>query len=125
MTQDQPNRRRSPRVAVTGDVVGRIHTVTAAPILDLSATGALLEVSCALRPGSIYALRVQLSSDHHLNVRSRVVRSFIHGFEPSVGGEAMVKYRAAVEFVEISEAERAILKQHLGREETVLEEEFE
>ena len=50
-------RRRRPRVAVHGEVMGRIHTVASAPFVDLSESGALLEVACALRPGAFYTLR--------------------------------------------------------------------
>ena len=45
-------RRKKIRVAVNGDVHGRINSASAAPVLNLSESGALLEVSSVLRPGS-------------------------------------------------------------------------
>ena len=46
-------RRRWPRIPVRGEIVGQIYTETAAPLLDLSEGGALLEVPCVLRPRAI------------------------------------------------------------------------
>ena len=111
---DVKERRRSPRVAVNGEVLGRIHTVSAAPVLDISENGALLEVSSAVRPGSIYLLRLALSHERQLNLKSRVVRTYVHSFQPKEGGESVVTYRAAVEFLDVSEQERAFLREHIG-----------
>lgn len=123
--KEKSNRRKWERVTLGGEVVGRIHTVAAAPVLDLSENGALLEVPCSLRPGTLYALRLLLGPGRQLGLRCRVVRSYIHGFEPKTGGESMVKYRAAVEFVDLQETERTVIQHHLGRAEGILEEEFE
>jgi hypothetical protein len=39
------------------------------------------------------------------------VRSFIHGFDPAAGEEGVVRYRAALEFVGLSDEERAALRE--------------
>jgi len=122
--EDGRERRKHPRITVKGEVLGRIHTALPAPILDLSETGALLEVSSVLRPGSIYALRLTLGPDLVLSLRSRVVRSYVHGFQPRKGGETLVRYRAALEFIETTEADRALLRSHLGGLEGSLDQEF-
>lgn len=117
-------RRKRPRVSVQGEVLGRIHTSSSAPILDLSETGALLEVSSVLRPGSIYAVRLPVGPDSVLSLRGRVVRSYVHGFRPQKGGETLVRYRAALEFVETTPQDRALLRGHLDGMDEFLDEEF-
>lgn len=107
-------RRRRPRVPVHGEVIGRIHTMAAAPFIDFSETGALLAITCSLNPGAFYSLRFQFADGAELTLRTRVVRSYVHGFTQKPGGESVVQYRAAVEFVQVSEAEREILRRHIG-----------
>jgi hypothetical protein len=105
------DRRVRTRVAVHGDVLGKIHATNPAPVVNLSETGALVEVECVLRPGTVQMLRLPLAHAE-LTLRCRVVRSFIHGFE--AGEESSVRYRAALEFVGLSDEERAALRAHLG-----------
>ena len=107
-------RRRRPRVAVHGEVMGRIHTVASAPFVDLSETGALLEVSCALKPGAFYTLRFGVPEGRELVLKTRVIRSFVQGFQPGPRGESVVVYRTAVEFVETTAQDRAALERHLA-----------
>lgn len=99
---------------MNGEVQGKIHTVTSAPVLDISEHGALLEIPCALRPGSLYTLRIPFGQGPELGLRTRVVRSYVHGFEQKPGGEAAVKYRTAVEFVALSEHEQRLLQQRIA-----------
>lgn len=107
-------RRRHPRVPVHGEVMGSIHTVASAPFLDLSETGALLEVTCALKPGSFYRLRFSVPGDGDMLLKTRVVRSFVQGFKTGAKGETVLLYRTALEFVELLEGERTALRKHLG-----------
>jgi hypothetical protein len=107
-------RRRHPRVPVHGEVMGSIHTVASAPFVDLSVTGALLEAACALRPGSFYRLRFTIPGGGELILKTRVVRSAIHEFRPGPKGENELIYRTAVEFIEMTDADRAALERHLG-----------
>ena len=107
-------RRRRPRVAVRGEVMGRIHTVASAPFVDLSETGALLEVNCALKPGAFYTLRFLIPEGRELVLKTRVVRSFVQGFQPGPRGESVVVYRTAVEFVDTTAPDRAVLERHLA-----------
>ena len=103
------DRRVRARVAVHGDVLGKIHATNAAPVVNLSETGALVEVECVLRPGTVQMLRLPLGSGE-LTLRCRVVRSFIHGFDRAAGEESVVRYRAALEFVGLSDEERAAVR---------------
>ena len=116
MSQASPgskDRRVRARVAVHGDVLGKIHATNAAPIVNLSETGALVEVECVLRPGTVQMLRLPLRGSGELTVRCRVVRSFIYGFDRAAGEESVVRYRAALEFVGLSDEERAALRAQL------------
>ena len=116
---DQPKgsgaeRRRHPRVPVHGEVMGSIHTVASAPFVDLSLTGALLEATCALKPGSFYRLRFSIPEAGELVLKTRVVRSAIHEFRPGPKGERLIIYRTAVEFIDLPDADLAALGRHLG-----------
>ena len=108
------DRRVRARVAIHGDVLGKIHATSPAPVVNLSETGALVEVDCVLRPGSVQMLRLPLPGAGELVLRCRVVRSFIHGYDPAAGEESVVRYRAALEFVSLSDEERTALRAHLG-----------
>jgi PilZ domain-containing protein len=108
------DRRSTSRLALNGEVVGRMPSGAVVPLVDLSPNGALLEVYTVLRPGSVHALRLQLGSREEVTIQARVVRSFIHRFDNQARGEAMVLYRVAVEFVELRPPERAALEQSLS-----------
>ena len=97
-------------MAVHGDVLGKIHATSPAPVVNLSETGALVEVDCVLRPGTVQMLRLPLRGGGELTLRCRVVRSFIHGFDRAAGEESVVRYRAALEFVGLTDEERAALR---------------
>jgi hypothetical protein len=111
--KDRRNRRRFPRVPVHGEVSGRIHTVASAPVLDLSEGGALLEVPCVLRPRSLYSFRLSLGEGKVLTLQSSVVRSYVHSVETIADGETRVQYRAAIQFLNVSEADLALLRERL------------
>ena len=117
-------RRKRVRVTVSGEVQGRIHTVQAAPVLDISETGALLEVPCSLRPGAVYILHLPLDGGT-LTLQSRVVRSFVHGLARKADGETVVQYRTAVEFLGITDASRAKLQGHIGAHGGAFDEDFD
>jgi len=99
---------------VHGEVMGSIHTVASAPFVDLSETGALLEVTCALKPGSFYRLKFSIPGTGELMLKTRVVRSFVQGFKTGPRGEMVLLYRTALEFVELLEGDRTALRRHLG-----------
>lgn len=104
------NRRRFPRTPVHGEIVGQIYTETAAPVLDLSEGGALLEVPCVLRPRSLYTLRLALGGGAVLLIKASVVRSYVHHLETVAEGETRVRYHAALQFIDVGEPERGLLR---------------
>lgn len=112
---DGRERRKHPRVPLKGEVKGKIHTVSSAPVIDLSVEGALLEVPCALTPKSLYTMRLALSPTQHLEIKSKVVRSYVHGFERNARGETVIKYRAAVQFQAVPDNHKEALYQIVQR----------
>lgn len=70
----------------------RIRPGHGATLIDVSASGALIETHRRLLPGSLVEL--QMETDHHkTNVRGVVVHCFV-----SRVGPACVSYRGAIEF---------------------------
>jgi hypothetical protein len=112
---DGADRRRHPRIDTQGEVRARIHTIAAAPVINLSASGALLEVPCVLKPRSTYTLRLLFAPDRHLDLRVRVIRSYVHGFGRNEQGEQIIHYRAAMEFLAVPEGYLAALEQLAAR----------
>jgi len=84
------DRRRWPGAPLRGKVVGQIYTEHAAPIVDLSEGGALLEVPCALRPRSVYSVRLVLGPGTVLMLKASVVRSYVHRVESAGEGETQI-----------------------------------
>jgi hypothetical protein len=107
-------RRSTSRLALHGEVLGRMPSGAVVPVVDLSPTGALLEVYSVLRPGSVHGLRLQLGPREEVAVQARVVRSFIHRFDNQARGETVVLYRVAVEFTDLRAAEKAALERRLS-----------
>lgn len=112
---DGRERRKYPRVPLKGEVKGKIHTVSAAPVVDLSVEGALLEVPCVLKPKTLYILRLAVGPTEQLEVKGKVIRSYVHGFERNERGETVIKYRAAVQFHAIGDAQKEALSKTVER----------
>ena len=112
---DGRERRKYPRVPLKGEVKGKIHTVAAAPVVDLSVEGALLEVPCVLKPKTLYTLKLTVGPTEQLEVKGKVIRSYVHGFERNERGETIIKYRAAVQFEAVGDAEKETLHKTVER----------
>jgi hypothetical protein len=107
-------RRRFPRTPVHGEIVGQIYTETAAPVLDLSEGGALVEVPCVLRPRSFYTLRLALGNGAVLLLKAIVVRSYVHHLEKHGQGESRVRYHAALQFMDPAQGDRELLRRRIA-----------
>lgn len=112
---DGKERRKHPRIDLKGEVSGRIHSIASAPVVNLSASGALLEVPCVLKPRTVYTLRLAFGASQYLDVKVRIIRSYVHGFDRNEKGENVIKYRAAVEFMSLPDAQRVALEQVVSR----------
>jgi hypothetical protein len=107
-------RRRRPRVKLGGGVVAKVQTVLQAPIVDLSVTGALVEVEEALRPGARCTVRIPVSDDDVLRLSARVVRSILVSLAQRGDGARLPRYQAAVEFVDVSEEDAVRLSAYVA-----------
>ena len=105
-------RRKQLRVPAKGGVRGKIHTAASVPVLDLSMSGALLEVPCTLKVGEIYTLRLAIRPDV-LAIKSKVVRSYVHGFDKNERGEMVIKYRAAIQFLDLSDKYQTLIGSYI------------
>jgi PilZ domain-containing protein len=118
MAKSGRDRRRWRRAPLRGKLVGQIYTEHAAPIVDLSEGGALLEVPCALRPGSVYSVRLSLGPDTVLTLKASVVRSHVHRVVSVGEGETRIRYRVALQFVELRAPDQELLRRRLASEAT-------
>jgi PilZ domain len=75
--------------------------VVASTIVDLSLSGALLEVAATLPTKSRYTVRLERADGEPLELAGEVVRSYVHGFEKDEKGLPAVKYRAAIQFLDV------------------------
>lgn len=98
-------RRDHPRVPMDGSLKGKLESTVEAVLVDLSLSGALLEVASGLPASRRYGLRLPLQSGDSLELLAEVVRSYVHGFDRQPSGKPAVKYRAALQFVELDEAQ--------------------
>lgn len=108
-------RRDHPRVPIDGQLQGEIEACVVAPLMDLSLSGALIEVPSALPANARYSLKLPLSGTASLEIQAEVVRSYVHGFETIAAGKPAVKYRAALKFVDLSSVQQGQLKQLIDR----------
>jgi hypothetical protein len=112
-SQQMPNewkgqeRRGHPRVPVKKPAISIVETL----VVDLSLSGALLEVPSSLPSGSRYSVRLPIGDERAVSLVGEVVRSYVHGFEKGTGGVPAVKYRAAIKFVEVGSPERELLEE--------------
>lgn len=108
-------RRDHPRVPIDGQLQGEIEAFVEAPLMDLSLSGALIEVPSALPANARYALKLPMSETESLELHVEVVRSYVHGFDTVSAGKPAVKYRAAIKFVDLTDAQTASIKQLMDR----------
>jgi len=91
-------RRRAARRRVPTRVEGRVMAKIATALVDVSATGALVEHLHMMRPGSVYQVRF-VAREAVVDLACRAVRSYIVRTQAS-GKESELVYRTGLEFVE-------------------------
>ncbi len=92
-------RRRAVRHPVPGRVEGTVTAEIATALVDVSATGALVEHLHMMRPGYLYQVRF-VAPEAAVHLTCRAVRSFIVRTQPSGEEEAELVYRTGLEFIE-------------------------
>jgi hypothetical protein len=104
-------RRAHPRVSLKeGKSPAR---VVASTVVDLSLSGALLEVGSTLPTKSRYTVRLEQDGGQPLELAGEVVRSYVHGFDKDEKGLPAVKYRAAIQFIDLTPETRDDLERLL------------
>ncbi len=92
------DRRRSERISVGREIVGRVRATVPARVVDISRHGVQVEIPAALRPSVACDICIQ-APDGELRVRARVQRCRARALAPSEGGETLLVYRAGMEFI--------------------------
>jgi hypothetical protein len=92
MSDEQTERRRSPRTTAHDVVAARVRPGRHASVIDLSAGGALIETFHRLLPGTTVELQVE-ATDRSATMRGRVVRCAVSQVRSS-----SVSYRGAIAF---------------------------
>ena len=105
-------RREHPRISKKSSLAGPAEAAPEISIVDLSLSGALIEVPSTLPQKSHYLLRLPLSDGGGLlEVPGEVVRSYVHGFDKDSSGRPAVRYRAAIQFLDLTAEKRAALEE--------------
>ncbi len=94
--------RRNIRWAVEERTAGRITAIYDASLINISVSGALIEHSDLVRPGTLSVLTFVVRGQE-VGVRCRVVRSLVDRTEVQADGEHELVYRSALEFQALSE----------------------
>ncbi len=89
---DQPERRRHPRMPVHGAISGKIHTFAEAQVINLSRSGALLQVLNNPTIGAVYPLRLSFLNLEPLELKAKVVRCEAHAVRRNDEGESTIVY---------------------------------
>ena len=108
-------RREHPRVPIAGELQGKIEATIDVPLVDVSLSGALLEMPSTLSANSRYILKVVASDAAAFEAEVEVVRSYVHGFDRGNAGQPAVKYRVAIRFVELTEPQETSLQELMDR----------
>ena len=113
MSQFQ-ERRRTPRILVSGRMGGRVRATMDVRIIELSATGSRIEHGELLRPGSACAIQFQ-SAVGSVILSARIIHSAVVGAAPKPDGERRLRYQSGLAFVDVTPEQRVALEEILKR----------
>ena len=105
---DRKEQRKAPRILIAGGLSGRARATLDIHILDLSLTGAHIEHSAQLPPGSPCTIELP-SEGKPLFLSAQVVWSVLVGTRQIQGGERLLRYRSGLSFAALSADQRRIL----------------
>jgi hypothetical protein len=112
-------RRDHPRFTVKASLAGTAERSWEIPVLNVSLSGALLEVSSSQPSKRRYLVRLPLEGANALELEGEVVRSYVHGFDKDANGRPSVKYRVAIRFTGLGATETKTLEEFLGKSGTL------
>jgi len=107
------NRRRNTRLRMPDGYPAKLQ-LRDVDLIDLSASGALVEHVGAVRPGQLYQLSFALDGQQ-VNAQARAVRGQANRLAPPENGERRIVYRTALEFVRIDSSGSERITAHIGR----------
>jgi len=107
-------RRRAPRIRVTGRLGARARATLDVRLLDVSATGARIEHYDVLRPGSTYGFEFPAALGS-LTVSAKVVHSAVIGTETTPEGERLLRYQSGLALTSMTAEQQATLTSILER----------
>jgi len=105
---NRKEQRKAPRVPIVGGLSARAKATVEIHIHDLSLTGAHIEHSPQLRPGSPCTIEVP-SEGKSLFLSAQVVWSRLVGAQQTEGGERVLRYRSGLSFVGLTADQRRVL----------------
>jgi hypothetical protein len=103
----ESNKRETDRIPILGDLQGEIMVFEPLQIKEISRGGASVETRFALAIDSLHELRLTLGR------RSVVLKGRIAHSRISDVDQEIVTYRSGIEFIEVSEAVRAVIAEFL------------
>lgn len=101
-------RRRAVRVR-PGPLRVRLHRTCEGILVDISETGALVQVPSSQAPQKVVTLQLEWR-DAVVPLRARVIRSKPHAVQLATATLARAEYQVAVEFADVTPDEAVLLK---------------
>jgi len=93
------DRRLQPRSAVGSQLAARINYIYEASVINISASGAMIEHMNHVRPGTVSFVTL-LFHVKPVALKCLVVRSVVHRYEVGLAGERELIYRTGLQFVD-------------------------
>jgi hypothetical protein len=93
------DRRLQPRSVVESRLAARINYIYDAAVINISASGAMVEHMHHVRPGTVSFVTL-LFHVKPVDLKCRVVRSVVHRYERGPTGERELIYRTGLQFVD-------------------------
>jgi hypothetical protein len=109
---EEKDRRHNIRWAVEEPTPGHITTIYEASLINISVSGALVEHSDLVRPGTLSTLTFIIQGQK-VTLRCRVARSVVHRTEFRAEGEREIIFRTGLEFVDASEDSLRLIGQYI------------
>ena len=103
----ESNKRETDRIPILGDLQGEIMVFEPLQIKEISRGGASVETRFALAIDSLHELRLTLGR-RTVVLKGRIAHSRISDVDQEI-----VTYRSGIEFIEVSEAVRAVIAEFL------------
>lgn len=108
------DKRRAPRLALAKGTKAHVRSSVVVELRNLSATGLLMEVPTALRPGSTLDLTATLAGIH-FTALVRITRCRAGGFATDDKGGRVLVYEAGGEFVALQQEQMTNLSRAIEK----------